>query len=54
MTGSELCNYIKTNKRTQDIKFVLMTNGVLSAAEMKERNITVSADDYLAKPFNMQ
>ena len=31
-----------------------MTNGVLSAAEMAERNITVSADDYLAKPFNMQ
>ena len=54
MTGSELCNRIKTNKRTQDIKFVLMTNNVLSAAEMAERNITVSADDYLAKPFNMQ
>ena len=54
MTGSELCNKIKTNKRTHDIKFVLMTNGVLSAAEMNERNITVSADDYLAKPFNMQ
>lgn len=54
MTGSELCNNIKTNKNTHDIKFVLMTNGVLSAAEMAERNITVSADDYLAKPFNMQ
>ena len=54
ITGSELCNKIKTNKRTHDIKFVLMTNGVLSAAEMNERNITVSADDYLAKPFNMQ
>ena len=54
MTGSELCNHIKTNKNTHNIKFVLMTNGVLSAAEMNERNITVSADDYLAKPFNMQ
>ncbi len=54
MTGSELCNHIKTNKHTHHIKFVLMTNGVLSAAEMAERNITVSADDYLAKPFNMQ
>ena len=54
MTGSELCNHIKTNRHTHDIKFVLMTNNVLSAAEMAERNITVSADDYLAKPFNMQ
>lgn len=54
MTGSELCNSIKTNKNTHDIKFVLMTDSVLSAAEMAERNITVSADDYLAKPFNMQ
>lgn len=54
MTGSELCNKVKTNANTHNIKFVLMTNGVLSAAEMAERNITVSADDYLAKPFNMQ
>ena len=30
-----------------------MTDGVLSAAEMAGRNITVSADDYLSKPFNL-
>ena len=53
MTGSELCNRIKTEKIYQDIRFVLMTDGVLSAAEMAERNITVSADDYLSKPFNL-
>ena len=53
MTGSELCNKIKTEKLYQDIRFVLMTDGVLSAAEMAGRNITVSADDYLSKPFNL-
>ena len=53
MTGSQLCNKIKTDTTVQDIKFVLMTDGVLTAAEMAGRNITVSADDYLSKPFNL-
>ncbi|MGN0282887.1 MAG: two-component regulator propeller domain-containing protein [Prevotella sp.] len=53
MSGSELCNRIKTDETVDDIKFVLMTDGVLSAAEMAGRNITVSADDYLSKPFNL-
>lgn len=53
MTGSQLCNKIKTDTTVQDIKFVLMTDGVLSSAEMVGRNITVSADDYLSKPFNL-
>lgn len=54
MTGSELCNQLKTNFATQNIKFVLMTDGVLTPQDMHTKNITVSADDYLAKPFNMQ
>ncbi len=54
MTGSELCNQLKTNPNTQKIKFVLMTDGVLTPQDMHSKNITVSADDYLAKPFNMQ
>lgn len=53
MSGSELCNNIKTDSRFNDIQFVLMTDGVLSSAEMADRNITVSADDYLSKPFNL-
>jgi AraC-like DNA-binding protein len=36
------------------IKFVLMTDSVLTAHDMKAQNITVAADDYLAKPFNLQ
>ena len=53
MTGSELCNKIKTDAIHHRINFVLMTDGVLTEAEMSNRNITVSADDYLSKPFNL-
>jgi AraC-like DNA-binding protein len=31
-----------------------MTDGVLTPQDMKSMNITLAADDYLAKPFNMQ
>ena len=54
MTGSELCNLMKTNPVTQRIKFVLMTEGVLTPQDMRSQNITLSADDYLSKPFNFQ
>ena len=54
LTGSDLCNQLKMNPRTQNIKFVLMTDGVLSPQDMRTQNITLSADDYLSKPFNLQ
>ena len=54
ITGSDLCNQIKMNPKTQRVKFVLMTEGVLTPQDMKSQNITLSADDYLSKPFNMQ
>ena len=54
MTGSELCNQLKMNTITQKTKFVLMTDGVLTPQDMRQQNITLSADDYLAKPFNLQ
>ena len=54
MSGSELCNMLKTDSTTEHTKFVLMTDGTLSPQDMKNMNITLSADDYLAKPFNMQ
>lgn len=53
-SGSELCNRIKMNQKTENIFFVLMTDGVLTSADMHDMNITLSADDYLAKPFNIQ
>ncbi len=54
MTGSELCNQLKMNVVTQKTKFVLMTDGILTPQDMRKQNITLSADDYLSKPFNVQ
>ena len=54
MTGSELCNQFKMDARMSKIKFVLMTDGVMSPQDMTDFNITLAADDYLAKPFNIQ
>ena len=54
LTGSELCNRLKSDSRTHNIKFVLMTDSVLTPEMMTDKNITLAADDYLAKPFNIQ
>lgn len=54
ISGSALCNQVKTNYASQRIKFVLMTDSRLTPQEMTSLNITLSADDYMAKPFNMQ
>ena len=53
ITGSEFCNQLKMNANTEKIKFVLLTDGVLTPNDMKSMNITMAADDYLAKPFNI-
>ena len=54
MTGSELCNRIKTDMKLYKIKFVLLTETKLNNNDMMSQNITMSADDYMAKPFNLQ
>ena len=54
MTGSELCSRFKMDPRRKKTKFVLLTDGVLSQQYMTDQNITLAADDYLAKPFNIQ
>ena len=54
LSGSELCNMLKRDSITEHIKFVLMTDSTLSPQDMKNMNITLAADDYLAKPFNIQ
>ena len=54
MTGSELCNNIKMHGKLSKIKLVLMTEKKLSPTDMMNQGITLSADDYLAKPFNVQ
>ena len=54
MTGSQLCTNIKLHPRLNRIKFVLITDSRLSTKDMLDQGIAMSADDYLAKPFNMQ
>jgi ligand-binding sensor domain-containing protein/AraC-like DNA-binding protein/DNA-binding NarL/FixJ family response regulator len=54
MTGSELCNMLKTNADTQKVKFILMTDTTLTQHDIATMGITMAADDYLPKPFNMQ
>ena len=54
ITGSELCNQFKSDPRRSKSKFVLLTDGRLTQEQMDEQNITMAADDYLAKPFKVQ
>ncbi len=54
MTGSDLCNRIKTHPTLSRIKFVIVTDSKMSGKEMRDQGIAMSADDYLAKPFNIQ
>jgi AraC-like DNA-binding protein len=54
ITGSELCNQFKSSHNRSRTKFVLMTDTVLTQETMGDQNITLAADDYLAKPFNVQ
>jgi AraC-like DNA-binding protein/DNA-binding response OmpR family regulator len=54
MTGSVLCNQFKMDPRRSKTKFVLLTDSVLTQQDMADLNITLAADDYLAKPFNMK
>lgn len=54
MTGSELCNKIKMNANLFKIKFILVTDSKLNSNDMMNQDITMSADDYISKPFNLQ
>ena len=54
MTGSELCNTLKMNTNTNKIKFVLMTDFVLTSQDISSMNISLGTDDFLAKPFKVE
>ena len=54
MTGSDLCSKVKSDSTLHNTKFVLMTDGVLTPHDMQGMNITLAADEYLAKPFNLK
>ena len=52
MDGNELCRNVKADKRTQNIPFVLLT--AKQSVENKVEGLTIGADDYVTKPFNME
>ena len=51
MDGNELCRLIKANKQTTHIPVVLLT--ARQSSEYKLESLTIGADDYITKPFNM-
>lgn len=57
MSGSDLCNRLKSDKIYDRIPFILVTDSA-SASEIGDNGInnkvTTSADEYVAKPFNIQ
>ena len=50
MDGNELCRWVKTDKRTENIPVILLT--AKQAVEDKVESLTIGADDYVEKPFN--
>ncbi len=52
MDGNELCRRVKSDKRMGDIPFILLT--AKQSVENKVEGLTIGADDYVTKPFNME
>lgn len=52
MDGNELCRWVKADKRTENIPFILLT--AKQSVENKVEGLTIGADDYVTKPFNME
>ncbi|WP_273157953.1 hybrid sensor histidine kinase/response regulator transcription factor [Bacteroides fluxus] len=52
MDGNELCRLVKTDKCTRNIPFILLT--AKQSVENKVEGLTIGADDYVTKPFNME
>lgn len=52
MDGNELCRLVKKDKRTENIPFVLLT--AKQSVDNKVEGLTIGADDYVTKPFNME
>lgn len=53
MSGSELCDKVKVNGLNDNVKFIIVTEKELTPMDIRHRHITISADDYMVKPFNV-
>ncbi len=51
MDGNQLCKLVKSDKRTSKIPFILLTS--CQSNEYRLEGLTVGADDYITKPFNV-
>lgn len=51
MNGDELCSLVKGDKHTANIPFILLM--ARESDESKLERITIGADKYISKPFNM-
>lgn len=52
MDGNELCRQVKSCKKTAAIPFVLLT--AKQSVENTVEGLSIGADDYVTKPFNME
>lgn len=52
MNGIELCEKIKTDKRTSHIPVILLS--AMAEEDNKLQGLGVGADDYITKPFNVE
>ncbi|MCD8313791.1 MAG: response regulator, partial [Bacteroidales bacterium] len=52
MDGNELCRLVRSDRRTSRIPFILLT--AKNSLENKLEGLSLGADDYVAKPFNVE
>ena len=52
--GYEVCQILKSNPQTKDIKILLTTGKDLTPEGLVQRCLDLGADDYILKPINLK